>query len=225
MSEWPLEDAHINAVAPYLSAWCTSAPFCDGKGEVECRPPPSPPFPFLGRRRSEGAARVSLRPGLRLGIGLASHSAVSRTSPLALRLPLPVSLFSPLRIGSCWSELRTPGGHLPLPPLLRVQHDTDGCQRAPPPVCPGRGVIPLCPLSDGNPPMWCGSLARVSSPSLTWVATSRCAVSSGRIFVTRSVVGHRPPERRPRVLPPRPAPSPSASRGMDPGRGVGQRTF
>ena len=127
MSEWPLEDAHINAVAPYLSAWCTSTPFCDGKAEVAsdgkrgkvppCRPrPPSPRFPFLGRRRSGGAARVSPR----LGIGLASHSAVSRTSPLALCLPLPVSLFPPSGIRLCCSELRTPGGRLSLPPLLRV---------------------------------------------------------------------------------------------------------
>ena len=36
MSEWPFWDANINAVQPSLSlACCTSAPFCDGKREVE----------------------------------------------------------------------------------------------------------------------------------------------------------------------------------------------
>ena len=35
MSEWPFRDANINAVQPSLSARCTSAPFCDGKREVE----------------------------------------------------------------------------------------------------------------------------------------------------------------------------------------------
>ena len=35
MSEWPFSDAQINAVPPLFMACCTSAPFCDGKSEVE----------------------------------------------------------------------------------------------------------------------------------------------------------------------------------------------
>ena len=83
-----LRRKHQRRVA-ILLACCTSAPFCDGKGEVQwdgirapvppCRlPPPFPRFPFLGRRRSEGAARVSPR----LGTGLVSHSAVPSDVPL-----------------------------------------------------------------------------------------------------------------------------------------------
>ena len=42
--------------------------------------------------------------------------------------------------------------------------DSDGIRTLVPRCCPAaRGVIPLRPLSDGNPPVWCTSLARVSS--------------------------------------------------------------